>query len=453
MKSVPDGKKGRPSNVTRSFLTLALVLMFILADQCISLSVSSKDSVTSVRTTTATATTTTGATSIGRGGSDVSGGGSSIKESTTVLTNSKWILKKHPKFGEDFSAEKHAEFVPKAETIDLTTSSDLTSQDVVIKMEGISVDAFLRTIIDETSPNKVHGGGSSAFPIGATVPAIGYGTIISCPSGGKNQQFQIGDRVMGFLGAQSIAVIPIEQASQLQKIKPRMRKPNDDGNNPPPLTGLARLSAYVGLYKVLGAPKSGQTVVVSAAAGSVGCYVCQLAKSIPGTKVIGMTGSQEKANWLLEELNLDGVINYKHSALSVEQQFDEVCPDGIDYYYDNVGGPLLDLVLQRINRHSRIVICGAISQYSKINYDGKIYGPASYIKLAETSSQMAGFVASHYPLSKWDKFKMKYRYKKVKSYTHTFNGLHQFGDAVEQLFQGGNIGKIIVDVTEKDEGN
>lgn len=244
-------------------------------------------------------------------------------------------------------------------------------------METLGLDAFLRTMLDAEA---FHG----AVDIGITLPAFGIGTIVAS---GVNATFTPGTVVMGMFGATNYAVMT----------------PGEMGPFPtlpivPPELGLGLLSlttgitAHVGIYNVLGSPRKGQTVVISAAAGAVGTVATQLAKRT-GAKVIGVAGGPKKRAFLEDDL---GVLAVDYKAGDVKGQLDKLAPDGIDFFFDGAGGDILDEVLARINYNSRIVICGAASQYSGNLNVGSVQGPSNYLKLAEKDSTMKGFVVLNY---------------------------------------------------------
>lgn len=226
------------------------------------------------------------------------------------------------------------------------------------------------------------------------------------------------------------------------------------------LFGLSGLTAHVGLHRVVRAPRRGETVVVTAAAGATGSIVAQLAKR-RGARVIGVAGSPAKCQWLVEELGLDGAIDYKpqEGQKSLREQFAAHCPHGIDVLYDNVGGECLNEALLHLAKFGRVVICGAISQYNhNINNDKTTTtnkkqepngggGPSNYIRLAEQSATMAGFVVLEYPLGMllaiFD-LAWLYFWGRIKSYEQVYDGIDHFPKAVQALFEGGNVGKPIV---------
>ncbi len=231
----------------------------------------------------------------------------------------------------------------------------------------------------------------------------------------------------------------------------KMTLPGTDPSASLGMLGISGIAAYIGMFvspsKI---PQKGETVVVSAAAGAVGCIAAQMAK-LCGARVVGVAGGSKKQQYLLNELKLDGAVDYKSTDKTMGEQLDEACPDGIDFFFDNVGGDILDEVLQRINLHSRIVICGAASQYDSGNINNKssIVGPSHYVKLAETSSSMSGYNMMHYPKSfiKAAVY-LHYHYYRgnIVCPEHTEEGIESFASSLEKLFSGGHIGRLIVNV-------
>ena len=206
--------------------------------------------------------------------------------------------------------------------------------------------------------------------------------------------------------------------------------------------GGTGMTAYFGLLD-LGEPKPGQTVVVSGAAGATGSVAGQIAR-IKGCRVIGLAGSAAKCAWLTDELGFDVAINYK--SQDVGRALDEACPNGINVYFDNVGGEILDLCLARIAMHARVVICGGISRY---NAQGPVPGPRNYFNLVFRRARMEGFIvldyAKRFPeaqrqMQQWiDSGELKHRATVVE-------GFRNLPKALIQLFQGENTGKMMVKV-------
>jgi NADPH-dependent curcumin reductase CurA len=165
--------------------------------------------------------------------------------------------------------------------------------------------------------------------------------------------------------------------------------------------------------------------------------------------VIGIAGGTDKQDFLMNGIMLDGSIDYKHPEKSVSEQLEEVCPEGVDFIYDNVGGQILDDLLLKINPNGRVVVCGAVSQYSGKLHKGLVHGPSNYLKLAERGATMKGFNVMQY-LSKIlfamaGMFWMHLR-GKVFMKEHIEHGIGSFPTALNKLFTGGHIGKCLVDV-------
>jgi NADPH-dependent curcumin reductase CurA len=203
------------------------------------------------------------------------------------------------------------------------------------------------------------------------------------------------------------------------------------------------MTAYFGLLES-GQPKAGETVVVSGAAGAVGQTVGQVAKQL-GCRVVGIAGGKEKCAFVVNELGFDACIDYKEG--SVREGLKEHCPQGVDVYFDNVGGDILDTVLTRLAMKARIVICGAISQY---NNTTPVKGPANYLSLLVNRARMEGIVVFDYAdryhlgvaaLAGWLKE------GKIKSKEDVVVGIENFPQALAMLFEGKNFGKLVLKVS------
>jgi NADPH-dependent curcumin reductase CurA len=204
--------------------------------------------------------------------------------------------------------------------------------------------------------------------------------------------------------------------------------------------GITGLTAYFGLLEC-GRPKAGETVVVSGAAGATGSVAGQIAK-IVGCRTVGIAGGPEKCKWLTGELGFDAAVDYKRG--DVGEALGAACPNGIDVYFDNVGGEILDAVLARINRHARIALCGAISTYS---HETPPPGPRNLIQLVVKHGVMEGFLvldyAARFPeaiaaMTKWA------AEGKLRNRVDVVDGIENTPVAYRRLFTGGNIGKLLV---------
>lgn len=266
------------------------------------------------------------------------------------------------------------------------------------------------------------------------------GATVSRVVTSNHPDYAAGDLVRALGGWQDYGVVRAED--RLMKIPEGL---------PAPLTshlsvlGMTGLTAYFGLLDV-GVPKAGETVVVSTAAGAVGSIVGQIAK-IKGCRVVGLTGSDEKCAWIRDELGYDVAINYKTE--NIEAALRAACPKGIDVYFDNVGGEILNTCLGLINFRGRVVLCGAITQY---NATAPVPGPSNYFNLLVRSARMEGFIVMNYlerglegamQLGAWlTEGKLKYREDVV-------DGLENAPKAILRLFDGSNRGKLIVRIAEE----
>jgi NADPH-dependent curcumin reductase CurA len=203
------------------------------------------------------------------------------------------------------------------------------------------------------------------------------------------------------------------------------------------------LTAYFGIIEV-GRVAAGETVVVSAAAGAVGSLAGQIARRRGATNVIGIAGGAEKSRFLVDELGFTAAIDYKNE--NVAERLDALAPNGIDVFFDNVGGSILDDVLMRIKEGSRIVICGAISQYEHME---SVHGPRNYLKLAERHATMAGYAVFHFAdryaeaeaqLASW------VRSGELLMHEHRETGVENFPKVLEMLMNGGHRGKLLLEV-------
>jgi NADPH-dependent curcumin reductase len=341
-------------------------------------------------------------------------------------TNHKWILVRRP------TGIFHLDDVKLVEE----EMSCCENDEVIVEANVLSCDAFIRTMCDEEA---YHG----SISIGSPLPAIGYGTVVAA---GPKAKFKIGSKVTGMIGAQTYT--KDKSSAFFPYFKFPFMKLSDGLGLMGWTTGL---TAYVGVHYVSRRPTRGETVVVTAAAGSVGSVASQLAKST-GARVIGVAGGAKKCKYLLEDLHLDGAIDYKRSDETFEQQLDLLCPNGIDFIYDNVGGAILDSLLNKINPKGRVIICGAISQYSgNLNGKGTVYGPSNYLKLAERGAEMKGFAVTQYfskiPFAILNMFWLHIR-GYVKMTEHIELGIASFPKALQNLFTGGHTGKTLVQVIE-----
>jgi hypothetical protein len=251
----------------------------------------------------------------------------------------------------------------------------------------------------------------------------------------RNPAFAVGDHVVGMSGAQKFWV---SNGKGVKKVYPDLAPlPRYLG-----ALGMPGMTAYFGILEV-GELKEGDTVLVSGAAGAVGALVGQIAK-LKGCRVVGIAGGEDKCKYLTEELGFDGAIDYKAETLYPAVK--NLCPDGIDVYFDNVGGETLDVALSFLRLNARVVICGAISQYNKTTVPK---GPENYLSLLVNRAKMEGFIvfdfAAEYSrairdMSRWiDEGRLQAR-------EHIVEGLETFPETLLMLFDGRNQGKLIIKV-------
>ena len=272
--------------------------------------------------------------------------------------------------------------------------------------------------------------------IGEVMRAIGIGKVAAS----KNPGFAAGDLVMGSFGIQEHCLVEDVKRIGLTKIDARLGSPAQWLN----ALGMPGMTAYFGLLEV-GQPKAGETVVVSGAAGAVGQTVGQIAR-LKGCRVVGIAGGKAKCDFVVNELKFDACVDYKGG--DVREGLKAHCPKGVDIYFDNVGGEILDTVLTRITRGARIVICGAISQY---NNTAPVKGPANYLSLLVNRARMQGMVvfdyADRYPMAvreiaQWMKE------GKLVSREDVVSGIETFPATLNKLFSGENFGKLVLKVAD-----
>jgi NADPH-dependent curcumin reductase len=275
------------------------------------------------------------------------------------------------------------------------------------------------------------------------VPPVGIGEVMRAGGAGKviasmNPAFAVGDYVTGILGAQEYALMSADAAKGLTKVDPKLV--------PLPVyvgaLGITGLTAYFGLLEV-GQAKAGDTVVISGAAGATGMVTGQIAK-IKGCRAVGIAGGPEKCSYLTKDLGFDAAIDYKNE--NVAEALRKHCPKGVNVYFDNVGGEILDIVLAQLARGARVVICGAISQY---NNTAGIKGPANYLSLLVNSARMEGFIVFNY-LARYGEAAREMagwmKAGKLKSKEDIVEGFQTFPDTLLKLFRGENFGKLMIKV-------
>ena len=310
-------------------------------------------------------------------------------------------------------------------SIEHPPTPELEEGQILVENQFISLDPAMRGWISEVR---------SYLPpveLGAVMRAGAIGKVLES----KNDLFKPGEIVNGMLGVQRYAV---SAGKGLFKIPP----------SPIPLSnylgvlGITGFTAYFGLLDI-GKPKEGETVLISGAAGAVGSVVGQIAR-IKGCRVVGIAGGKAKCDYLINELGFDDAIDYKDE--SIYAGIKRTCPKGIDVFFDNVGGEILDAALARLNIGARIPICGGISQYNAIEAPR---GPANYLALISCRARMEGFLVFDYAqrygeaaiqLGAW------MAEGKIKSRETVVEGIESFPDTFLKLFTGDKKGKLVIKV-------
>jgi len=329
-----------------------------------------------------------------------------------------WALKRRP---EGLFSPEH--------DVEWRTSSitEIGPDSVVIRNAYISLDPAQRDWMSDTKSYL------PPIPLGSPVWCSSVGEVVASTSA----KYAVGDLVWGMGGWAEYSVAPDYYVF-----------PVDAGLGLPlqnflSVVGAVGMTAYFGLLRI-GQPKSGETVLVSAAAGAVGSVVGQIAK-IKGCRVVGIAGTGAKCRWLTEELGFDAAINYR-SCGDLENAIREACPDGVDVYFENVGGEILDAALMNINKYARIPFCGRISVY---NEQGKVPGPYNMWQILAQTARLEGFLVSDFfpefaecvpEMAEWVK------QGKIKFNEDIVEGLENTPAAFLKLFDGSNNGKLMVKV-------
>ena len=333
------------------------------------------------------------------------------------MINKQLILKKRP-IGH-----------PDEHTWSLETTQTIEPKDgeVLIEQHYISLDPAMRGWMNE--------GKSYIEPVelGTVMRAGSIGKVLKS----KHPKYKVGDCLAGWGGVQQFITT---NAENWHKVDPSVA--------PMPMylsaLGMTGMTAYFGILDV-GKIKEGDIVLVSGAAGAVGSVVGQIAK-IKGCRVVGIAGGSEKCDYLVKELGFDAAIDYK--ADDMIQKLKDYCPKGIDVFFDNVGGDILDLALTKLRLNARVVICGAISQY---NNKARIKGPSNYLSLLVNRATMQGMVVFDYKDQYGKAAKQMGQWLaegKLKSKEDIYEGIENFRETYDRLFTGDKQGKLILKVIE-----
>ncbi|NJL14621.1 MAG: NADP-dependent oxidoreductase [Microscillaceae bacterium] len=275
------------------------------------------------------------------------------------------------------------------------------------------------------------------------IPAIRLGDVVRAGIVGKvissqHPDFPVGTYITGPLGIQEYAV---SDGRNITKINPALAPLSNFLG----ILGIAGLTAYFAFLGV-GKPQAGETVVVSGAAGAVGTVVGQLAL-LKGCRVVGIAGGPDKCAHLVQNLGFDAAIDYKNEDLSARLK--ETCPQGVDIYFDNVGGEILDTTLLHVNQKARIVACGAISQYNST----QPYGLKNYFVIITKRVRLEGMIVIDYARQYGEGILQMAQWMqegKLKTYEHIDQGIEGFYETFMRLFTGDKLGKLILQIAEEE---
>lgn len=332
-----------------------------------------------------------------------------------MLTNRQIVLRRRP----------HGLLAP-GDTELVTVAAPVPVEgEALLRTTYVGLDAAVRTWLDDRP------GYLPPVGIGEVIRAAGVGEVVES----RCDAYRVGDIVTTLTGFQEYAIIrddifstPIPGENDQRAIMS--------------VYGSGGATAYFGMMEV-GRPRPGETVVVSAAAGATGSIAGQVAK-IAGARVVGIAGGPEKCRAVVEDFGFDACIDYKSDDVAAELK--RLCPKGVDVYYDNVGGDILNAVLGRLAPKARVVLCGVISSY----LTGEHPGPSNYVNLLSKTATMQGFNA----LEMWNRFDEAFadlrRWGAEGRLVHretVFEGLESCVEALNGLFTGANIGKMLVRVS------
>ena len=310
--------------------------------------------------------------------------------------------------------------------IETVTIPELEEGEILIEHHYVSLDPAMRGWMNDTK---------SYIPPVELEHVMRSGAIGKVIKNNNNPKFEIGDCVTSWGGVQQYSV---SNGDGWYKVDEKLASmPMYLGT-----LGMPGMTAYFGILEV-GKIKEGDIVLVSGAAGAVGSIVGQIAK-LKGCTVIGIAGGQDKCDYLKNELGFDAAIDYKNE--NIYSALKKKCPKGVDVYFDNVGGIILDAALSKLRMHAKIVICGAISQY---NNKHKINGPSNYLSLLVTRSSMQGMVVTDYTKEFGTAAKQMgiwMKEGKLKSREDIYEGIENFQETYNRLFSGKKNGKLVLKV-------
>ena len=299
----------------------------------------------------------------------------------------------------------------------------------VVRVQCVSIDPAMRGWLDDV-PSYL-----PPVRIGDVMRALTVGEVVES----QHSRFPVGTIVQGTFGVQDYAV---SDGREVTIVDPALGTASMYLG----VLGSTGLTAYYGLLQH-GRPRAGDTVVVSAAAGGVGSIVGQLAR-ISGCRVVGIAGGPEKCRYLVDTLGFDAAVDYRQAGL--RRNLAESCPSGIDVYFDNVGGQILDSALSLLAMHARVVVCGAIAQY---NATERQPGPSNYLSLLVRRASMSGFLyfdhAVDFPVARRRLAAWVSDGSIIAPETIATGTVKDFPATLRRLFSGDNLGKLVLDIADR----
>lgn len=306
-----------------------------------------------------------------------------------------------------------------------TAMPTLNDGELLIKASFISVDPYMRSRMSDAKSYV------PPFVLGKAMD----GGVVAEVIESRHPDFAIGDAVLGHLQWQEIQSVSAEKVTKLNKSVPLSYYLG--------ILGMTGLTAYFGLLEI-GKPASGETVVVSGAAGAVGMAACQIAR-LKGCRVVAIAGSDEKTTYLKNVVKVDEIINYA-TEKNLKAAIERACPQGVDVYFDNVGGEISDAVLSNINNYARIVLCGQISGYNLTEIP---VGPRPQPILVKKSALMQGFIVTNYSSRFGEGVQQLAQWLgegKLISQETIVQGFENLPETFISLFHGKNTGKLLVEM-------
>jgi NADPH-dependent curcumin reductase CurA len=328
----------------------------------------------------------------------------------------------------------NSDFFTTQETVDVS-GVDLAAQQVLVQHLYSGLDPGMRGWMDD-----MHDSYMPPVELGAVM----LGTCISRVIASTHNQWQVGDLIWGLGAWQNYQVYDAGHLAMVIKLPDPA---------PIPLTaylsvcGFTGLTAYAGMLEV-GKPKDGECVLISGAAGAVGSVAGQLAKLKVNCTTIGIAGSQEKCDWLVDKVGFDAVINYRETD-DMSAAIKLACPNGIDIFFDNVGGEILDAALMNLNFEARALMCGTISNYNNEVADRA--GPKNMWQLLVKNARIEGFTVAHYA-SQWEQHRAQLSdwvaNDQLVYAEQIVPGLENTLDSFRSLFNGTNTGRVVMQFAE-----